>query len=405
MKIVIVGGGIGGLTAAALLHRRGHDVLILEKAGEFGEVGAGLQISPNGSRVLAELGLAGALRDIGTTATRIAIRRWQDDAVLLNRPLGDAPAARFGHAYYNAYRPDLIEILTRAAAEVPVRFRTTVTAVGSTPDGSQATVELADGTALNADVVIGADGIRSLVRESLFGHQPTRFSGWLAYRALVPRSAVPDEPIEITNRLGPRAHVVSYFVGREQRHFNLVCVVPEAEWDVESWLEPGDLGELRRHFAGWSPRLNAILDHVEEPIFRWALHDREPLAQWSVGRISLLGDACHPMVPFMAQGACQAIEDAAVLARCLDDADPSDTEQVVRALSTYELTRLPRSSDIQRRSFANATTYHYPDGPAQQKRDDQFRAISSTGGDGLDTMAWLYGYDALNADLAVPKPG
>ncbi len=398
MRVVIVGAGIGGLTAAALLHRRGHDVQLIEKASGFGEVGAGLQLSPNGALVLAELGLAERLAEIGTTPTRIAVRRWADDSLLLSGTLGHAAVERFGHPYYNVYRPDLIDILAEAASEVPVRFRTAVDDVRHAPDGS-VLVQLGDGEELSADVVIGADGIHSVVRRSLFGPQKTRFSGWIAYRALVPRSAVPDQPVEATNRVGPGSHVVSYFVGREQRYLNLVCIVPETEWDVESWNEPGDLAVLRAHFAEWSPELNAILDHVTEPIFRWALHDREPLEQWTVGSISLLGDACHPMVPFMAQGACQAIEDAAVLARCLDSADTGDRSSITRALSSYEATRKPRTSELQHRSFDNATTFHFADGPEQQQRDEFFHALTAGGVNGIDAFAWIYGYDALTTPL------
>lgn len=399
MKVIVVGAGIGGLTAAALLHRRGHEVRLIERAGGFGEVGAGLQLSPNGARVLAELGLGDRLAEVGTTPARVVFRRWQDDSVLLSRPMGGAAVERFGHPYYNVYRPDLVAILAEAASEVPVRFKATVTAVHQPEDGSGAEVELADGDRLRADLVVGADGIHSRVRQSLFGPQSTRFSGWIAYRALVPRKAVPDEPIEATNRVGPGSHVVSYFVGPRQRHLNLVCIVPEADWEVESWNEPGDLRELRSHFASWSPQLNAILDHVSEPIFRWALHDRRPLDRWSVGRVTLLGDACHPMVPFMAQGACQAIEDAAILARCLESADASVPNDVASALSIYEATRHPRTSDMQGRSFHNATTFHFPDGPQQQERDDFFRLLSATEGSGLDAFDWLYGYDALSAPL------
>lgn len=398
MRVVIVGAGIGGLTAAALLHQRGHNVELLEKASAFGEVGAGIQISPNGARVLAEIGLAERLREIGTTPEAVCYRRWEDDSVLMTRPLGAGPARLWGFPYYNVFRPDLITILAEAVKDVPARFGCEVISADNLADGSGAEVALADDTTVTADVVIGADGIHSSVRTSLFGEQQSRFSGWLAYRALVPRTKVPDEPIRIGNRLGPGAHLVSYFVGENQRHFNLVCVVPEADWDVESWHEPGELSELRRHFADWSPDLNAILDHIEEPIFRWALHDREPLDQWSVGRLSLLGDACHPMVPFMAQGACQSIEDGAVLARCLDEVGP--VRSVAQALRSYEATRRPRTADLQRRSFANATTFHLSDGPDQLARDASFDRASASVGNGLEAMDWLYGYDALAAPLA-----
>ncbi len=398
MKILVVGAGIGGLTAAGLLHQRGHDVELIEKASAFGEVGAGIQVSPNGGRIIAELGLADELAAVGTRPERVVLRRWEDDAELLVRPLGEALQRRYGIAYYNVYRPDLINVLATSVADLPIRLNTSV--VGAGNDHDTAFVELTGGERLNAGVVIGADGINSVVGRSLFGDHPTRFTGWVAYRALVPRSAVPDLPIEVVNRLGPMAHLVSYFVGEHQRYLNLVCVVHEPDWDVESWTERGDLTTLRTYFEDWSSELQVILDNVEEPVFKWALRDRTPLDRWTDGRVALLGDSCHPMVPFMAQGACQAIEDAAVLARCLDLAGASSDPTA--ALSVYQSTRRPRASDLQARSFDNATVYHHPDGEDQRVRDEFFAAINAAPGDGLERMDPIYGYDPLTVELTRP---
>lgn len=395
MRIIIVGAGIGGLTAAALLQRDGHEVEILERSSAFGEVGAGIQVSPNASRVLHHLGLTSALAEVATTPERIVMRRWEDDCVLLERPLGDLPAKRYGAPYLNLYRPDLIDLLAPAVTDVPVSFNTEVRSAASHDGGAH--VETGANEMVDADIVLGADGIHSAVRTSTFGHQPTRFSQWVAYRALVPRSAVEHLPIEVTNRLGPMAHLVSYFIGADQRLMNLVCVVHEPDWDIESWTVPGELAHLRNHFAAWSPELNAILDAITEPVFKWALHDRTPLQSWTAGNVALLGDACHPMVPFMAQGAAQAIEDAAVLARCLRGVDGSGA---AAALATYEATRLPRASKMQARSFDNATTYHYEDGDEQQQRDEFFAALQSKAGDGLDSFDGIYGHDPLTTPLA-----
>ena len=417
VKIVIVGAGIGGLTAAALLGRSGHEVIVLEKARALSEVGAGIQISPNAARVLASLGLADGLAAVGTAPRRIVLRRWQDDAELFDNPLGDAVAERFGFPFLNVYRPDLIALLATACANpdgapanIDVRMRADVVCAHTNPEG--ALVELADGSSIAADVVIGADGIHSPVRASVFGVFPTRFSGFAAYRALVPREAVPSLPFEVTNRVGPGRHIVSYFVGRDQRHFNLVCVVPEASWEVESWTEPGNADELRSEFVGWADPLQSVLALIVEPVYRWALHDREPLPRWTRGRIALLGDACHPMLPFMAQGACQAIEDAAVLNRCLAEFGAEFVDEVasevhelsnttddgsLRALTVYESARKSRTSILQAGSWGNATLFHLPDGPEQRQRDERYRATSGAhavpGGD------WLFGYDALTAPL------
>jgi len=390
MHVAIGGAGIGGMTLAALLIRGGHEVTLVEKAQEFGEVGAGIQISPNGSRVLHHLGLGEGLAAIGTKPERIVLRRWKDDHELFVRRQGDAPIERYGFPYYNVYRPDLVSLLASRLEGVTTRFGTEV--VGASTSESYGELRLADGSSIPADVVIGADGIHSAVRDSLFAAVPSRFSKYIAYRALVPRSAVSDLAIDVTNRMGPDSHLVTYFVGRDQAWHNLVCVVPEETWDVEGWNEPGDPAELRAHFADWSSEVNALLDHVIEPVHRWALFDREPMPTWHTGRVALLGDACHAMLPFMAQGACQAIEDAAVLCRLLRD--PVD---IPAALARYTAVRQPRAAELQRRSWKNATVYHLPDGPDQDRRDAAYASVGEA--DGARAFDWLYGYDPLTADL------
>ena len=382
MHIAIVGAGIGGLAAAALLSRDGHRVTVVEAARELGEVGAGIQMSPNGVRVLHRLGLGSSAREIGCTPDRIVIRRWQDDAELMTMPMGPLAVERWGEPYYSMYRPDVIDILASRCEQVDLRLGSRIVSV----DVHTPSVTLHDGETITADVVVGADGIHSTVRTSAFGPQPTRFSGFVAYRALVPRADVEDLPVEVTNRVGPDAHIVSYFVGRDRRFLNLVCIYEDTTWDIESWNEPGDPDDLRLRFADWSPAVRRILERVREPVFRWALHDREPLPRWSRGATTLLGDACHPMVPFMAQGACQALEDAAALADAFSrHADPRS------AIADYEARRRPRTADIQGRSFANATTYHLRDGEQQEQRDSAYRAASRRGADGLSAFDWLYG--------------
>lgn len=383
MRIVIVGAGIGGLAAAALLSREGHQVTVVETARELGEVGAGIQMSPNGVGVLDRLDLGDAAREIGCTPDRIVIRRWQDDDELMTMPMGSLAEQRWGRPYYSMYRPDVIEILASRCNHVDLRLGSRVIAI----DHDDPSITLQSGETLDADIIVGADGIHSIVRTSAFGPQPTRFSGFVAYRALVPRDDVNDLPVEVTNRVGPDGHIVSYFVGRERRFLNLVCIYEDASWDVESWNEPGDPETLRARFADWSPSVRRVLDRVREPVFRWALHDREPLPRWSRSKTTLLGDACHPMVPFMAQGACQALEDAAALTDAL-----SQHTDVTAALDEYEQHRRPRTADIQGRSFANATTYHLPDGEQQAQRDAVYAAASRRGADGLAAFDWLYGH-------------
>ncbi len=387
MKIAIIGAGIGGLTAAAFLHRSGHEVTVYESSPFLGEVGAGLQLSPNGTRVLERLGMSDRLRDICVTPERIVLRRWSDDAELLSTPLGHHAEDRWKAPYYNVYRPDLIELLAESTAEVDIRFSSRVTSVETHDSG--VSLEIDNGDTQHADVLVGADGIHSVVRDSLFGAVPSRFSGMVAYRALLKREFAEDLAVETTNRMGPDAHVVSYFVGQNRKYLNLVAITNQDSWDIESWTEPGDVRELRNRFSDWSPQLKEILQRVEEPVYRWALYDRQPLPTWVKGRTTLLGDACHPMVPLLAQGACQAIEDAAVLSDCLGSMPASD------ALSEYERIRLARTANIQAQSFRNAVTYHLHDGEEQRQRDSMYSRASGSA-DALVMFDWLYSENGDN---------
>lgn len=383
VRIGVVGAGIGGLSLAALATRAGHDVTLFEAAGRFGEVGAGIQLSPNGVRVLHALGLADELAAVATTPTRVVLRRWSDDSELSSIPLGAVARERWGLPYYNAHRADLVAMLAGRLDGVHLCLGTKVRGV----DAERGEIRLDDGSAPAFDLVVGADGIHSVVRTALFGEQPTRFRGLVAHRALVPRELVDDLPVETTNRLGPGAHVVSYFVGPDRRFLNVVAVVEDETWDVESWTEPGDPELLATRFAEWSPVVRRVVSLVGSSVFRWALHDREPLDSWSHGRVALLGDACHPMVPFMAQGACQALEDAAALVRHLGHGI-----ELSETLRHYESERKPRTSAIQGRSFANATLYHLPDGDDQRRRDATYAATD--GSRAVASFDWLYSHDA-----------
>jgi len=277
-------------------------------------------------------------------------------------------------------------MLAEAARSIPARFGARVVAAESGASG--APVELAAGTRLGADLVIGADGVHSAVRTSVFGPETTRFSGYVAYRALVPASAVPDFPSVVTIRVGPDRHIVTYFVGEGRRFLNIVGIVPEATWEVESWTEPGELTDLQAEFAAWSPAVAEILSKVDRPVFRWALHDREELPSWTTGNVALLGDACHPMLSFMGQGACQAIEDLIVLARSV-----TRSSDLASGLAQYESIRKPRATRIQNSSWGNRVTYHLPDGPGQIGRDELYASVSAD--EGLSILDWVYGHNPL----------
>lgn len=389
MKIALVGGGIGGLTSALALSRSSHEITVFERSAGIREIGAGVQISPNASRLLYSLGLGEAYSEIAVHPHRVVFRRWEDDSVLRSTDLDESFVSQHHVPLANVARNELVEILGNAVSQqknVTLKFSAHVVAVE--PGDSSSVVRLADGTSQTFDVVIGADGIHSVVRPCVGGLDKPRFSGSAAYRALVPRRFVEDLPLDVTNRMGPDRHVVSYFIGRDRSHLNLVCISPEDSWETESWTEQGTVEDLFARFEGWSPELLSLFAKVEEPVFRWALYDREPLEQWGIGTTTLLGDACHPMLPFMAQGSCQAIEDAVVLARCLADVD---VKNAARALRRYENARQGRTAQVQTSSVMNRNLFHLNDGQEQKDRD-MFFSISPPG---MSVLDWVYEYDAL----------
>jgi salicylate hydroxylase len=380
--VAIVGGGIGGLAAALSLLRAGVDVHVYEQAEELAEVGAGVQLSPNASRVLHGLGLAGAL---GRTAVRPLAwhqRRWDDGRTLLRTPLGDAAVAAFGFPYYHVHRADLLSVLAAAvpAARIHLGYRLT----GLEEHGDHVEARFESGARVRADVLVGADGIHSDVRRIVFGPERPRFTGSVAYRGLVPAERLRALGLEVSSELwmGPGRHFVHYFVSGG-RLVNFVGVVERDTWTRESWTDRARVADALADFEGWHPQVREILAAAEEPNI-WALFDRAPMQRWSTGRVTLLGDACHPMLPFIAQGAAQSIEDAAVLARCLAE-DPD----APAALRRYESLRIGRTTRLQDVSHARAHVNHLADGPEQQARD-----ASLADADPLVENGWIYAYDA-----------
>jgi salicylate hydroxylase len=386
VDVIVIGAGIGGLTAALALARAGIGVRIFEQAPALREVGAGIQLGPNGTRVLHRLGLEAPLARVAVRPARSELRRWDDGRVLWSQPLGDQIAEHFRAPYYHVYRPDLLTVLATAVPAGVVRLNHRVT--GITPCDDAVEVALADGSTARADAVIGADGIHSTVRAAILGPESPRFSGSTAYRGLVPvdRLGQLDLPRYGYAWLGPQRHFVHYYVAGG-RLLNFVAICPAGEWRIESWSARGEVADALAEFAGWHPTVRAIIAAADQT-HRWALYDREPLPRWSVGRISLLGDAAHAMLPFLAQGACQAIEDAAVLSGCLAQAD---RRSVPDALVRYEALRKARASRVQQGSFENATLYHLPDGPAQQARDARYAALAGEGP--YAARGWLFEYD------------
>jgi len=353
--ILVSGAGIGGLTAALCLARAGHTVEVFEQSAVLAEVGAGLQLSANGVRVLDHLGLMQAIAAISFLPQGVEMRDWRSGRLIASTTLGAQAQARFGFAYYHIHRADLLSVLIEAVGENANIALHTGSAVEHFSQAGAAVSVLVNGQTHVADLFIGADGIHSLVREGLFGTQAPTFTGNVAWRGLVPAKLLPKQLVRpvATAWWGPGKHFVHYFV-RQGELINCVCVVEKSGWESESWTARGDHQELKADFAGWHETIQALIDNMDpQACYKWALFDRPPMPQWGRGRVTLLGDACHPTLPFMAQGAVMAIEDGAVLAQCLAAA-----ESVEAALGRYENIRRQRTASIQRGSRRNARVFH-----------------------------------------------
>jgi len=392
--VLIAGGGIGGLAAALCCAQQGFRVQLLEQAAAFGDVGAGIQLSPNCTRVLHGLGLGPALDDIAFLPEATEIRDWRSGALITTNPLGASVRARYGYPYYHVHRADLIEVLADAARSTPAISLHSGTRVdGFQPSRDGVRVD-AGGRRFEGAVLVGADGIHSTVRSALFGREAPAFTGSLAWRALVPAERLPDGLVRpvTTAWWGPGGHFVHYFV-RGGTLVNCVCVIEKTGWEFESWTERGDRDELKRDFAGWHDGVQVLIDHMDpDACFKWALFDRPPMARWSQGRVTLLGDACHPTLPFMAQGAAMAIEDAAVLAGCL-----AHDKEATRALLQYEQLRRARTARIQEGSRRNARLFHLRGAEAVERNKTAGAARGRT-------LDWLYRYDALRAHELRSEP-
>ncbi len=357
MRIVVVGAGIGGLTAALALMRRGFEVQVLEQARALGEVGAGVQISPNGNRVLAHLGLAEAAARVASEPAGKRVRLWNTGQTWNLFDLGATSRERYGFPYLTFHRADLHQVLADGVRALrPDAIRTGVRIDRVEERGDEVVIESGGQVVATADVVVGADGVHSQVRQCLIGEDRPEFSGIIAWRGVIDAARLPErlrEPYGY-NWVGPGRHVISYPLRRGEL-YNFVGAVEQQGWEVESWSAQGSVEECLADFEGWHEDVHTLIRTLRTP-FRWALMGRETLPRWSFGRITLLGDACHPTLPFLAQGAVMALEDGLVLARCLE-AWPGDPEQ---ALARYQQARHDRTRRIVEGSAGNAKRFHNP---------------------------------------------
>jgi salicylate hydroxylase/6-hydroxynicotinate 3-monooxygenase len=379
LDIAIVGGGIGGLAAAVLLSQNGHRVRVYEQATRFARVGAGIQMTPNAMKVLRRIGVETALRKIAFQSPLGISREWDSGVVTNELKIGAEIEARYGAPYLFMHRADLHAAIYAA---VPAGIVTLGRKLAALDVGAQHTSLLfEDGGRVTADVVIGADGVHSLIRETMLGPEQPRFTGRVAYRTTFPAALMGDTRITPvrTKWWGPDRHMVVYYVTAKQDEVYFVTSQPEdAGWVTpESWSAKGDLNVLREAYAGFHPEVQAVLRACPD-VHKWALLERDPLPRWTEGPVALLGDACHPMTPYMAQGAASALEDAAVLSRCLDRIE---RDAVAAALRRYEATRKPRASEIQGSSRKNTWMRNSTD------------------------PTWVYGYDAWNTPLEETTSG
>src|SRR5437868_4620577 len=389
LRIAIIGGGIGGLTAALSLRQAGFEADIYEQAPALTHIGGGINMGPNAARVLIRLGLGEGLLREGVRPASTHQRRWDDGRTLQRAPLNPQCEELYGAPHVTIHRADLLAVISSGFP--PERIHLGHRLLGLADSGEATEAWFENGFRLTADILVGADGIHSAVRAALFGEEAPRFAGCVAYRGLVPIERIADLALDTGNQswVGPGAHLVHYPVSRGHL-LNFVGWTEHDTWNREDWTDRATVERALAAFEGWHPQIRQIIA-AADTCFIWALFDRDPLPHWSVGRTTLLGDACHPMYPFMGQGAAQAIEDGAALAACL----AAGADDPAAALRRYETLRLPRVTRLQEMSRANKLRFHLPDGPAQQARDAEWARASDRA---PDALRWLYAYDPAALD-------
>lgn len=399
-RIAVIGGGLGGAAAALALHRRGFEVAVYEKTAELGEIGAGLNLSPNALKAFRYLGIEDVALRTGFQAAEQFIRSFRSGRVIARpRRSGDI-AARYGASFLTMHRADLLSLLV---AQLPDGvFHLGADCTGAETRGRTAVAHFGDGASVEADIVVGADGIHSAVRDSVFGHIEPRFTGCICWRGLVPGDALPDPAFarQMVAWWGPHGHVVHYPVRSGGSLVNFVAHYDSDGWTEASWTYECDRSELMETYARWNPDLLGLIE-ASDKYYKWALFDRDPLDRWTRGRVTLLGDSAHPMLPYLGQGACMAVEDGCVLAEAISSAsgDPD------AALGAYERVRLPRTARAQLGSRVRARQNHLASPLARFCRDMKMAWRSRMGADSsAGQAAEFYDYDVAREGQFEARP-
>jgi salicylate hydroxylase len=392
-KVLIAGAGIAGLVAGLSLLQRGVDVGIFEQAGELRELGAGVQLSANGTRVLIALGLEQEMQAIAAEPSGKQIRLFSTGRTWKLFDLGVSSRAIYGAPYWMVHRGDFHRVLVDAFnARAPGCLHLSSRCVGFEEDGDGIRLKVAGGERHRGDVVVGADGVHSEIRRQIGGDTKPFFAGVAAWRGLMPIERLPSAMQRDvgTNWVGPGGHVITYPVRRGEL-LNFVGIFEGESWPVESWTERGTRAACSRSFAGWNEEIHAIIENLDVP-YKWALLGREPLDRFVAGRACVIGDAAHPTLPFLAQGANMAIEDGMVLARCLDKFPAAE------ALRRFQQARLPRTNSIVVKSAENAKRFHNP-ALAHAEGADEYVSREWQPERVRERYDWLFNYDALTAPL------
>lgn len=391
LRVGIIGGGIGGLTLAGTLVKLGVETHLFERAPAFGEVGAGLQITPNAVKVLRELGLWSEIRRVSFPPQSIVGRNWRTGHEIFRTPLIDECPRLYHAEFFHIHRADLHRILLSLLP--PSRTTLSAQCVSVSQTSESAIAYFADGRTFEAGLIVGADGLQSVVRKALFGNDAPRFTGNMCWRALIPFEEPPLDMVspDASFWLGPQGHVVTYYVSAG-RAVNVVAIREAESWVEESWNVPSNREELLAGYPDWHPNVLNLFSKAEN-IYKWGLFDRDPMSTWSSGRITLLGDAAHPMLPFLSQGAAMAIEDGYVLAHVL-----AEKGGIGEALKKYEALRLPRTSRVQLESRKRGETYHIASPLKRIYRDVAYRVKQMVNPHSSGLQAgWVYSYDPIAA--------